>query len=136
MKENVYKVKENEDITFTIPFTGTPKPEAEWVTSGTVVKSTPRTKKTLGEDSATLTIKKAIDKDAGEYTIKLTNPVGDAEASLTLIILSKYLIEFSASKMVFVYADDGEKMVIDFLMNLLIHFQNHHLRLANLSHWM
>ncbi|XP_031619546.1 titin-like isoform X3 [Contarinia nasturtii] len=87
LKENVYKVQENEDVTFTIPFTGSPKPEAEWFTSGTVVKPTPRKKKTMGEDSATLTIKKVADEDAGEYTIKLTNPVGDVQASLTLIIL-------------------------------------------------
>lgn len=87
---NVYKVRENEDVTFKIPFTGAPKPEAEWYTSGTVVKSTPRKKQTLGEDSATLTIKKVVDEDAGEYTIKLKNPVGDVQASLTLIILSKY----------------------------------------------
>lgn len=71
LKMNVYKVRENEDVTFTIPFTGTPKPEAEWYTSGTVIKSTPRKKQTLGEDSATLTIKKVADEDAGEYTIKL-----------------------------------------------------------------
>lgn len=90
LKENIYKVREHEDVTFTIPFTGAPKPEAEWFTSGTLVKSTPRKKKTLGEDSATLTIKKVIDEDAGEYTIKLTNPLGDVQASLTLIILSKY----------------------------------------------
>lgn len=89
LKKNVYKVRESEDVTFTIPFSGTPKPEAEWFTSGTVVKSTPRTKKTLGEDSASLTIKKVVDDDAGEYTIKLKNPVGDVQASLTLVILSK-----------------------------------------------
>lgn len=89
MKQIVYKVRENEDVTFTIPIAGTPKPEAEWFTSGTVVKSTPHKKKTLDEDSASLTIKKVVDDDAGEYTIKLTNPVGDVSASLKLIILSK-----------------------------------------------
>lgn len=94
LKKNVYKVRENEDVTFTIPFTGTPKPEAEWFTSGTVVKTTPRKKKTLGEDSATLTIRKVADEDAGEYTIRLKNPVGDVEASLTLVILSEYCLYF------------------------------------------
>lgn len=89
LKETVYKVRENEDVTFTIPFAGTPKPEVEWFTSGTVVRSTPRKKKTLDEDSATLTIKKVVDDDAGEYTIKVTNPVGDVSAALKLIILSK-----------------------------------------------
>lgn len=89
MKETVYKVRENEDVTITIPIAGTPNPQAEWFTSGTVVKSTPRKKKTCDEASVTLTIKKVVDEDAGEYTIKLTNPVGDVSADLTLIILSK-----------------------------------------------
>lgn len=86
----MYKVRENEDVTFTIPFNGTPKPDAEWFTSGTVVKPSPRKEKTLGEDSAALTIRKVADEDAGEYTIKLTNPAGDVQASLTLVIMSKY----------------------------------------------
>lgn len=92
LKQNVYKVRELENVTFTIPFTAAPKPEAEWFTSGAVVKTTPRKKKTLDEDSATLTIKKVVDDDAGEYTIKLKNPIGDVEASLTLIILSKLFL--------------------------------------------
>lgn len=89
LKQNVYKVRENEDVTFTIPFAGSPKPDAEWFTSGVLVKPNPRKKKGIDEDSASLTIKKVVDDDAGEYTIKLTNPVGDVSASLTLIILSK-----------------------------------------------
>lgn len=89
MKQKVYKVRENEDVTFTIPFSGTPKPEAEWFVADTVVKNTPRKKKTQAEDSASLTIKKVVDEDAGDYTIRLHNPVGDVQAALTLIILSK-----------------------------------------------
>lgn len=88
----MYKVRENEDITFTVPFSGTPKPEAEWTVSDTVVKSSPRRKKTLGEGAASLTIKKVVDDDAGEYTIRLKNPVGDVAASLQLIILSKFKV--------------------------------------------
>lgn len=90
LKERVYKVRENEDVTFTVPFSGTPKPDAEWTVSDTVIKNTPRKKKTLGEDAATLTIKKVVDEDAGEYTIRLKNPVGDVAASLQLIILSEF----------------------------------------------
>lgn len=88
LKERVYKVRENEDVTFTVPFSGTPKPDVEWTVSDTVIKNTPRKKKTLDEGSAQLTIKKVVDEDAGEYTIRLKNPVGDVSASLELIILS------------------------------------------------
>lgn len=104
LKENVYKVRENEDVTFTIPFSGAPKPVAEWFTSGTVVKAGPRKEKTIGEDSAELTIKKVVDDDAGEYTIKLTNPVGDVQASLTLIILSKYLVHHMQEMMKLIHS--------------------------------
>lgn len=90
LKERVYKVRENEDVTFTVPFSGTPKPEAEWTVSDTVIKNTPRKKKTIDEGAATLTIKKVVDDDAGEYTIRLKNPVGDVAASLQLIILSEF----------------------------------------------
>lgn len=44
--------------------------------------------KTIDEQSATLTIKKVVDEDAGEYTIKLKNVCGEAEANLTLVIMS------------------------------------------------
>lgn len=89
-KDKVYKVKENEDVTFRIKLSGTPKPEAEWYTSGKVVKKSPRIAKTTDEQSASLTIKKVVDEDVGEYTIKAKNPCGEAEANLTLIIMSKF----------------------------------------------
>lgn len=95
MKQNTYKVRENEDVSFIVPFTGAPKPDAEWFTSGRVVTPSQRKKKQIGEDSASLTIKKVADEDAGEYIIKLTNPVGDVQASLTLVILSKCKIQIT-----------------------------------------
>lgn len=85
----MYKVKEDDDVTFTVKLSGNPEPEVEWSTSKKVVKPSPRIQKTMGEESASLTIKKVTDEDVGEYTIKVTNPSGEAEAFLTLIILSK-----------------------------------------------
>lgn len=35
-----------------------------------------------------------MDEDAGDYTIRLKNPVGDVEADLKLVIMSKFHIEF------------------------------------------
>lgn len=90
LKEKVYQIKENEDLTITIPFSGTPKPEAEWFVGDTVIKPSSRKNKTTEENSATLTIKKVVNEDAGDYTIRLKNPVGDVEAALTLIVLSKF----------------------------------------------
>lgn len=92
-KQQTIKVKENDDVTMTVKYTGVPQPDAEWTTSKKViVKKTNRTIPTIDEQSATLTIKKVVDEDEGEYTVKLKNPVGDAEASLHLIIMRKFFI--------------------------------------------
>lgn len=83
-------MKENEDVTFTIKFKGTPEPDVEWSTKQTVLKKSPRIKTTKDEQSAALTIKRVGDEYVGEYTVKVKNDIGDAEAKLTLIIISKF----------------------------------------------
>lgn len=88
-KDKIYKVCENEDVTFTVKLSGVPKPEAEWYQSKKVITKSPKHTKTLDEQSASLTIKKVLAEDAGDYTIKLKNPCGEAEADLTLIIIRK-----------------------------------------------
>lgn len=92
--DRVYKVREGEDVTFNVKLSGTPAPDVEWSTSGTVVKPSARTKPTFDEKSASLTIKKVSDEDVGEYIIKVKNPSGEADAFLTLIILSKFELPF------------------------------------------
>ena len=92
-KDKVYKVRENDDVTFTVKVSGTPKPDTEWFVSDNVIKNTPRTKKTSDEQSASLTIRKVVEDDCGEYTIKAKNPSGEVKAALTLIILSEYRLK-------------------------------------------
>lgn len=89
-KDQTYKVKENDDVELTVKFSGSPKPEATWSTSKKVIKKSKRKEPTLDEQSASLTIRKVVDEDAGDYTIKLKNPIGEAEAHLHLIIMSKF----------------------------------------------
>lgn len=93
-KDQTIKVKQDEDATFTVKYTGAPTPEAEWTTRKVVIPKSKRTIPTIDEQSATLTIKKVVDDDEGEYTVRLVNPVGEAEASLRLVIMrkSKFLI--------------------------------------------
>lgn len=102
-KDKIYKVKENDDVTFRVKLSGTPKPEAEWYTSGKVVKKSPRIAKTSDEQSASLTIKKVVDEDVGEYTVKIKNPCGEAEANLTLIIMSKFHLFYTHSRTYHIY---------------------------------
>lgn len=88
--EKIYKVCENQDVTFNIKLTGIPTAEAEWYQGKTVLTKSPKISKTFDEKSASLTIKKVVDDDAGQYTIKLKNACGEVEADLTLIIMRKY----------------------------------------------
>lgn len=88
--DKVYRVKQNDDITLTVKFNATPQPEAEWTVSKKIIKKSARLQPTVDEHSASLTIKKVVDNDEGQYTIKLKNDCGEAEASLNLIIMSMY----------------------------------------------
>ena len=88
--DKIYKIRKNDDVSFNIKFNGTPKPDIEWATNKTIIKKSPRTIPKVEDQSACLTIKKVKEDDAGEYTIKLRNICGEAEASLKLIIMGNY----------------------------------------------
>ena len=94
-KDKIYKVSEAEDVTFTVKLNGVPKPEVEWSKSKKIITKSPRVEKTMDEQSASLTIRKVAEDDAGEYTVKLKNPCGEAEANLTLIIISNLFLYFN-----------------------------------------
>ncbi|KAJ8898143.1 hypothetical protein PR048_003503 [Dryococelus australis] len=85
--KKVYKVKKGEDVTVEVKYTATPPPEDEWSVNGTVVKKSKKVTQTLGEDSASLTIKKVEELDIGSYTLRLSNNCGECSAELTLILM-------------------------------------------------
>lgn len=87
----MYKVRDGEDVNFTVKLKGTPKPDVEWFTSGKLVKKSPKHVMTSDEESASLTIQTVVDDDVGEYIVRVKNVCGEAEANLTLIIISKFL---------------------------------------------
>lgn len=89
-KDKVYKVCENEDVTFNVKVSGVPTPDVEWSQSKKIITKTPRTTPTFDEQSAQLTIRKVQSDDEGEYTIRLSNPSGEAEANLKLVIMREY----------------------------------------------
>lgn len=88
--DDVYKVRQGEDVTFNVKFTSTPLPEDEWTVNKTVINKSSRYEPKITDEYASLTIKKVQPKDMGSYTIKLDNGFGEAHADLTLIILRKY----------------------------------------------
>lgn len=92
-KNQTVKVKENDDVTMTVKYTGVPKPEAEWTTSKTVkIKPTKRAIPNIDEQSASLTLRKVVEEDEDVYTVRLVNPVGEAEAHINLVIMRKFLL--------------------------------------------
>lgn len=84
-----YKVREDEDVTFVLKFNATPKPEVEWSVSGNLIKKSSRTDPNVTENSASLTIRKVVEVDAGDYNVKLRNVCGEVETSLKVIFMSK-----------------------------------------------
>lgn len=84
-----YKVKQNDDVTFVVKFNAQPKPEGDWTVNGNVVKKSTRFEPTITDQSASLTIRKIVETDAGEYTIRLKNVCGEAETSLRVVYMSK-----------------------------------------------
>uniref|UniRef100_A0A182JJK3 Titin-like n=1 Tax=Anopheles atroparvus TaxID=41427 RepID=A0A182JJK3_ANOAO len=83
---NTFTIRRDEDITFNVKFNATPKPEAEWRVNKRVIIPSAKFITTVTEETASLTIKRAAEVDAGEFTLKLTNECGDASTSFTLII--------------------------------------------------
>uniref|UniRef100_A0A1A9UCU1 Titin n=1 Tax=Glossina austeni TaxID=7395 RepID=A0A1A9UCU1_GLOAU len=88
-KQQTIKVKEDEEVALSVKYSGIPQPQAEWSTSKKVIVKTQRTVPTIDEQTASLTIKKVVSEDEGEYVVKLTNPVGEAEATVHLVITRK-----------------------------------------------
>lgn len=86
----IYKVRKDEDVTFIVKFQATPKPDVEWTTSESIVKKSNRVEPNVTDSSASLTIKKFVETDAGDYKIKLKNVCGEVETSLKVIFMSKF----------------------------------------------
>lgn len=87
----LYKAKKGDDVEMTISFTAAPKPEDEWSVNGKVIQKSTRLLPMIGEESASLTIKKVQPDDMGIYSMKLKNEHGDATMNIELIVMRKLL---------------------------------------------
>lgn len=85
----IYKVRKDEDLTINIKFNATPKPEVEWYVASTFIKPTKRHEIKSSDCSASITIKKIVEEDAGSYIVKLKNSCGEAETSMQVVFMSK-----------------------------------------------
>lgn len=86
----VYRVKEDDEVTFNVKFNATPKPECEWTVSERIIMKSDRHEPKVTDQSASLTIKRIVETDAGDYTVKLRNVCGEVETTLKVIYMSEY----------------------------------------------
>jgi hypothetical protein len=84
-----YRVKQDDEVTFNVKFTATPKPDVEWTVSEKVIKKSDRHEPRINDQSASLTIRRIVETDAGDYTVKLKNIVGEVETSLKVIYMKQ-----------------------------------------------
>uniref|UniRef100_A0A3P8ZW39 Titin n=1 Tax=Esox lucius TaxID=8010 RepID=A0A3P8ZW39_ESOLU len=86
---NTYSVKAGDDLKINVPFRGRPEPEVTWKKDGAVLKQTTRVNVLAAKNSSKITIKDATREDFGKYEITLTNAIGKASATISVIILDK-----------------------------------------------
>lgn len=86
------KIFETQSTTFEIHATGVPKPEAKWFKDGKPIKMTDRLKWSSNGDFFKLVLTNAQLDDAGVYTCKLTNKLGEktVEGTLTVATAIEY----------------------------------------------
>ncbi|OXB54678.1 hypothetical protein ASZ78_001705 [Callipepla squamata] len=80
--ENVVEMKLGDTVSIPVKFKGYPSPEAKWYKNGKIMNANHTIK--LGY---TLVISEATEKDAGNYTVVLTNPINKMQKRHTFTLL-------------------------------------------------
>lgn len=92
--ESEYKIKRGGDVTLQVQYDALPQPVDEWVVNSKIIKKSKHTKPSIDSESASLTIKKVENTDAGIYKLKLVNNCGEAEVEINVIVMGKCFINF------------------------------------------
>lgn len=85
-----YKTMKGNDIDIIVKFTATPIPIDEWTVNGRVLRKSKRIISSIDEYSAVLMFRDIQEKDFGDYNLKLTNPHGEDNIDINVIIMRKY----------------------------------------------
>ncbi|CAH8566640.1 unnamed protein product [Schistosoma rodhaini] len=83
------KVKVGEVVQLKLDFRGEPDPVAVWSKESTPLESTPEIELTFEPRSASLKILSAQRKDTALYTLRVSNEVGEDQASIEVVALGK-----------------------------------------------
>lgn len=88
-KLSTYNVQVGHDLKIEARIAGHPKPTITWTKDGSALKQTTRVNVADTAHHTTLTIKDATREDCGMYNIAVANVLGQAEATVEIIILEK-----------------------------------------------
>lgn len=87
--ENKYRVKRGGDVALQVQYEAVPQPNDEWVVNSKIIKKTKHTKPTIDSKSASLTIKKVENTDAGTYRLRLENNCGETTVEIGLVVIGE-----------------------------------------------
>lgn len=85
-----YRIKRGSDVTMYIQYEAIPQPNDEWVINSKIIKKSKHNKPSIDSKTASLTIKKVENTDAGNYKLKLENNCGVAEIDINVVVLGKF----------------------------------------------
>lgn len=77
---------EGQPLVIEAPFTGNPIPSVEWFKDGEPLKQTDRMMVTCDGKKVALHISNAIPSDAGQYQVKITNPLGTDSSEAKVVV--------------------------------------------------
>lgn len=80
-------MKRGTDVTLYVNYEANPQPNDEWVVNSKIIKKSKHMKPSIDSKSASLTIKKVENNDAGIYRLKLENNCGEIEVDISIIVI-------------------------------------------------
>uniref|UniRef100_T1JH06 Titin n=1 Tax=Strigamia maritima TaxID=126957 RepID=T1JH06_STRMM len=86
-KEHV--VKKGDDVKVEVNFKCVPKPKIEWEFNEATIKPSKKYVIEEADTKATIYVKKVEKEDAGNYTLKISNKVGDVRVEVTIKVIDK-----------------------------------------------
>ncbi len=103
-------ITEGQTISFSVDYTGTPKPESNLSKNGEPIKIEGDiqkfTREKNGKKSVDIIIQNAVQEDSGDYTIRVYNSEGAFEATFKVIVKKEKILLSNTSVSNITYSDD------------------------------
>lgn len=84
-----YRIKNGEDVTFTVKYNTNMGPRDEWSVNGKYIIKSKKVESKLTNVTASLTLRKLEDVDTGTYKLRLRNNCGEDSAEIKLTVIDK-----------------------------------------------